>query len=104
MEKAERHYSSALNRAAEGDEPLPPTLLGTLYSNRSGVRMTLNRHDEALQDGRMALRHRPGWARAYSRVGAPLIALRRFDEARQIYEEGLKHEPGAAELQAGLTD
>ena len=60
-----------------------PQLLGSLFSNRSGTRETLNRHAEALEDGRMAIKYRRGWPRAYSRVGAALISLRRFEEARQ---------------------
>lgn len=64
-------------RARLADEPLPPNLLGSLFSNRSGTRETLNRHTEALEDGRMAMRYRKGWARAYSRVAAALISLRR---------------------------
>ena len=84
FDTADRHYTSALQRAAEAtsDEPLPATLLGALFSNRSGTRAQLNRHQEALEDGRMALKHRPGWSRAVCRVGAALISLRRFDEAR----------------------
>ena len=101
-EKAERHYTSALARAAESEEPLPDTLMGALYSNRSGNRMLLQRHEQALADGRMALRHRKGWARAFSRVGAALFALRRYDEAKAVYEEGISTDPAAAELRTGL--
>jgi tetratricopeptide (TPR) repeat protein len=106
FEKAERHYTSALGRAfdLEPEERLPSALLGALYSNRSGTRETLNRHSEALADGRSALRHRRGWARAHCRVAAALISLRRFDEAREAYEDGLKSDPGSGELQKGLTD
>jgi len=64
----------------------------------------LNRHAEALEDGKMAIKHRPSWARAFSRVGAALIALHRYDEAKANYERGLKVEPGSVELQSGLTD
>ena len=106
FERAERHYSSALQRAAEVsvNEPLPNVLISALFSNRAGARAMRHQHAEALEDGRMALRHRPGWARAYCRVGAALSALRRFDEARDTYEQGLRNEPGSAELQAGLTE
>ena len=106
FEKADRHYSSALQRAAETspEEPLPSTLLGAIFSNRSSTRLSLQRPAEALEDGRMALKYRPGWARATCRVGAALIALRRLDEAKAAYEAGLQTTPGSAELHAGLTD
>ena len=104
FEKADRHYTSALQRAGESEEPLPPTLLSALFSNRSGSRAMANRHKEALEDGRMALRHRPGWARASSRIGAALIALHQYDEAKACYELALQSDPGSSELQTGLTD
>ena len=106
FERAERHYSSALQRVAEVsvNEPLPTVLISALFSNRAGARAMRHQHAEALEDGQMALRHRPGWARAYCRVGAALSALRRFDEARDSYEQGLQNEPGSAELHAGLTE
>ena len=104
FEKADRHYTSCLQRAAESDEPLPSTLLGSIFSNRSGARETLNRHAEALEDGRMAVKHRKGWPRAYCRVGAALISLRRLEEARTNYEDGLKCDPGSSELQSGLSE
>ena len=105
FEKAERHYTSAIERAKdlEPEERVPPGVLAALHSNRSGTRETLNRHADALIDGREAIRLRKGWARAYCRVGAALISLRRFEEAKDTYEEGLRHEPGSGELQSGLT-
>lgn len=57
-EKADRHYSSALQKASESNEHLPGTLLSAIFSNRSGARESLNRHSEALEDGKMALKHR----------------------------------------------
>ena len=107
FKKALRHYDSAISHvddlSADG-LALPAKLVGSLFSNRSGTRETLNMHAEALDDGRKALRHRPDWPRAYSRVGAALISLRRLEEARDCYEDGLKREPGSAELQGGLSD
>ena len=49
-------------------------------SNRAGTLAQLLRHEEALDDARAAVRLRPSWARAHSRVGAALLSLRRWDE------------------------
>ena len=103
FEKADRHYTSALKAAADCGEALPATLLGAIYSNRSGNRAQLQRNHEALQDGQMALRYRSGWSRAYSRIGAALYAMREYDDAHAIYEKGLSANPGNVELQQGLA-
>ena len=50
--KAERHYTSALQRAADCAPPPPPTLLASLHSNRAGTLAQLLRHEEALDDAR----------------------------------------------------
>uniref|UniRef100_A0A7S4BN38 Calcineurin-like phosphoesterase domain-containing protein n=1 Tax=Chrysotila carterae TaxID=13221 RepID=A0A7S4BN38_CHRCT len=100
FEKAERHYSSALRQAA--DQPVDQVLVATLYSNRAACRSHQHRHAEALSDGQEALRRRPDWARAHSRVGAALFSLRRWDEAKAAYETGLSVDPGSVELRDGL--
>ena len=102
--KAERHYTSALQRAADCAPPPPPTLLASLHSNRAGTLAQLLRHEEALDDARAALRLRPSWARAHSRVGAALLSLRRWDEARAAYDAGLQVDPGSDELRRGHAE
>ena len=110
----ERHYTNALRQAdtleglTEGGgntrhEGAPENLRAVLYSNRSACRAHQKRYEEALQDGHDALRWRPTWVRAISRVGLVLYHLGRFEEAKRTYEEGLRGSPGAAELQAGLA-
>lgn len=110
-EKALRHYSSALSKATDlaatlkASAPSSTTqLLAALYSNRSATHAQLRRLDEALLDGQHALRLRPRWGRAFSRVGYALFALRRFDEARATYERGVEAEPHSDELRRGLAE
>ena len=102
--KAERHYTSALQRAADCAPPPPTTLLASLHSNRAGTLAQLLRHEEALDDARAAVRLRPSWARAHSRVGAALLSLRRWDEARAAYDAGLQVDPGSDELRRGHAE
>jgi len=104
--KAELKYSkciellSAPEIASEADVA---ELRGALLSNRSACRAHLNRHGDALADGRAALAARPGWARAHSRIGFALFSLRRHAEAREAYEAGLAANPANADLQQGLA-
>ena len=104
--KAEEKYTKCIDllseRSIAGEEDVR-TLRGALLSNRSACRAHMNRHVEALADGRAALELRPGWARAFSRVGFALFALRRFKEAREVYEQGLKGNEGNSDLERGLA-
>lgn len=104
--KAETKYTKCielLSDASVADEAAVRELRGSLLSNRSACRAHLNRHEDALADGCAALEARPGWARAFSRVGFALFSLRRYDEARRAYEDGLRHNPGNGELERGLA-
>ena len=109
-EKALRHYSSALSKATDLAATLKASapaaaaeLLAALYSNRSATHAQLRRLDEALLDGQHALKLRPTWGRAFSRVGYALFALRRYDEAAATYERGVQTEPHSDELRKGLA-
>ena len=75
--------------------------MGTSFS--SG-RRTKGTKDPNHRSSMTPTRCRPGWPRAYSRIGAALISLRRLEEARANYEEGLQSDSGSAELQTGLSD
>ena len=102
--KAHGHYTKAIDLFNEPSlEACSPLLLGTLYSNRSACLAHLKRFEESIEDGRRALDARPGWARAYCRVGFALYSLRRFEEARAVYEEGLEVNQGSQELNDGLA-
>jgi hypothetical protein len=50
------------------------------YSNRSAALLALQRHGDALADGRKCVELRPGWAKGFARMGAAFSALERFTE------------------------
>lgn len=50
------------------------------YSNRSAALLALQRHRDALADGRKCVELRPGWAKGFARMGAALSGLERFTE------------------------
>ena len=50
------------------------------YSNRSAALLALQRHRDALTDGRKCVELRPGWAKGFARVGAALSGLERYTE------------------------
>jgi hypothetical protein len=53
---------------------------------------TYERFEEALEDGRCAVRLRPAWAKAHSRMGAALLGLDDLDGALAAYKAALEAE------------
>ena len=65
----------------------------TLFSNRSAVFMQLRQYENALADANECLKRAPQWPKAYSRVGAALVALGRYSAAQGVLKKGLELEP-----------
>ena len=63
----------ALGRAGPEDKDNKEELSG-LYSNRSAALLGIEAHASALQDAKQCVRLAPEWPKAYSRLGAALLA------------------------------
>jgi len=74
------------------------------FSNRSAARLSAGKAEGALEDGEAAVRLKPTWGKAHSRVGAALHALGDYAAAAGAYEAGLAVEPGSAALAEGLAE
>jgi len=73
-----------------------------LYSNRSAVFMQLKQFENALADANECLQRAPQWPKAYSRVGAALVALGRYSAAKPILEQGLQLAPSNSAMKQML--
>lgn len=58
------------------------------YSNRSAAYMKADSISKALHDAEKCVTLAPGWAKAYSRLGAAQHGLKRFDAAISSFKKG----------------
>ena len=93
--EAAAYYTQALQV-----EPESPALL----SERSGCRCGYFDYDGALEDAEECLRIKPGWLKAYVRLGAALHGLKEWERCEAAYLEGMMHDPESAQLQQGLEE
>jgi len=74
-------------------DTMPGKQEAPLYSNRSMVRLNLNKAEEALADANKCLEVDPKFVKAYHRKATALTRLNEWDDAIAAAEEGRKLEP-----------
>ena len=72
------------------------------YSNRSACYASLGSWPQALEDARAAVKLKPGWAKAYTRLGAAFTGLNLFSEAKEAFESAAKIEPDNVAIRNSL--
>jgi tetratricopeptide (TPR) repeat protein len=72
------------------------------YSNRSACWCSLEQWTKALEDAKMAVKIKPGWAKAQSRLGQAFMGLQLYSEAREAFERAAKIEPDNSTIQKSL--
>ena len=97
-------YAAAISLTMEGGDGYDTDGLAALFSNRSACYTALRRFEEALEDGRCAVRLRPAWAKAHSRMGAALLGLDDLDGALAAYKAALEAEPSSDIAQCQLKE
>lgn len=83
-------------------EKSPRTNAEIYYSNRSACWCSLEQWTKALEDAKSAVRLKPGWAKAQSRLGQAFMGLNLFSEAREAFERAAKIEPDNTSIQKSL--
>ena len=89
MPSAELLYGKAIDLLAS----LPGKQEAALFSNRSMVRLNLNKVEGALEDAKKCIELDAKFVKAYHRKAQALIRLSEWDAAIQAAEEGSKLEP-----------
>lgn len=89
MPSAELLYSKAISLL----ESMPGKAEAPLYSNRSMVRLNLNKVEGALEDAKSCIGVDPAFVKAYYRKAQALTRLSEWDEAIAAAEHGLSLEP-----------
>jgi len=72
------------------------------FSNRSAANLQLRRTRDAVSDAEQCVALSASWPKAYSRLGAALLADTRAIDAKAAYEKGLRLEPANAAMLEGL--
>lgn len=96
-EQAVEAYTRAL-ALAKSDE-----MRGTLFSNRSIAYMKIERKEEALEDGREAVRLLPNLVKSYNRLCTALLALHQYQECIEVAERGTERGKGLSNLHLEAT-
>lgn len=89
MPSAELLYGKAIKL----QESMGSAVEATLYSNRSMVRLNLNKVEGALEDANKCLKLDPAFVKAYHRKAQALVRLNEWDDAITAAEEGQKLDP-----------
>lgn len=89
MPSAELLYGKAITLLST----MPGKEEATLYSNRSMVRLNLNKVEESLEDAKKCLSIDPAFVKAYHRKAQALIRLNEWDEAIAAAEKGMELDP-----------
>lgn len=89
MNSAHLLYSKAITLL----ESLPGKEEAVLYSNRSMVRLNLNKVEEALEDSKKCLNIDPNSVKAYHRKAQALVRLNEWDDAISAAEAGMALDP-----------
>merc|ERR1712066_969630 len=89
MPSAELLYGKAIELL----EGIPEKQEATLYSNRSMVRLNLNKIEDSLKDANKCIELDPKFVKAYHRKGQALLRLNEFDDAIAAANEGAALEP-----------
>jgi len=89
MPSAELLYGKAISVL----ESLPDKREAALYSNRSMVRLNMNKVEEALADANKCIEVDPTFVKAFHRKATALTRLSEFDDAVAAAEEGKKLQP-----------
>lgn len=89
MPSAELLYGKAISLL----DSIPGKSEATLYSNRSMVRLNMNKVEESLADANKCIELDPKFVKAYHRKAQALVRLNEFDGAIAAAQEGAKLEP-----------
>merc|ERR1712039_640171 len=74
-------------------EGIPEKQEAALYSNRSMVRLNLNKVEDSLKDAKKCIELDPKFVKAYHRKAQALLRLNEFDEAIAAANDGAALEP-----------
>ncbi|KAK3256710.1 hypothetical protein CYMTET_34171 [Cymbomonas tetramitiformis] len=108
MDFAQAHgwYTVALDRlrasSSSREYDMVPVEAGVLYSNRSAAALAMGAVGAALADASACVTLRPDWLKAFTRLGAALLAAKKYSEAVEAYTRALKIEPGNSLAMAAL--
>mmetsp|Transcript_16735 Transcript_16735/g.37030 ORF Transcript_16735/g.37030 Transcript_16735/m.37030 type:complete len:567 (-) Transcript_16735:228-1928(-) len=97
---AAKSFTEAIGHFTEAIQADPSDHL--FYSNRSACYASVERYQEALDDGIQCVVLKPDWPKGYSRKAHAEFFLGKHEEAEKTYQEGLKLAPEDAALKAGL--
>eukprot|EP00854_Cymbomonas_tetramitiformis_P012221 gene12221-14432_t len=96
MDFAQAHgwYTVALDRlrasSSSREYDMVPVEAGVLYSNRSAAALAMGAVGAALADASACVTLRPDWLKAFTRLGAALLAAKKYSEAVEAYTRALK--------------
>jgi tetratricopeptide (TPR) repeat protein len=74
----------------------------TAHGNLSGRYNAVGRYEQAIEEGREAVRLNPNYEPVYAQLAVAFRCLNRFDEAKEIYEQALAQKLDTPSLHAGL--
>jgi len=94
MLSAEALYGKAITLL----ESVPGKAEAALYSNRSMVRLNLNKVEQSLEDAKKCLEVDPTFVKAYFRKAQALTRLNEWDEAVEAAKAGEKLDPSNKEF------
>jgi len=89
MPSAEMLYSKAISL----QESIPGKIEAALYSNRSMVRLNLNKVEESLADAKKCIEIDPKFVKAHHRKAQALLKMNEWDDAIAAAQEGIKLDP-----------
>jgi len=92
-EEAIKHFTEAI-----GHDPTDHVF----FSNRSACLASLERYEQALEDGAQCVKLKPDWPKGYTRKGLAEFFLERYDDAAETYKAGLKLAPEDPAIREGL--
>lgn len=70
------------------------------YCNRAAAYSRLEKHEEAIEDCKNALRLDANYGKAYGRLGIAYCSLQNFEEAKKAYGRALELDPDNASYKA----
>lgn len=97
-EAAVKHYSAAVAAVGADSPDAAPYL-----ANRSAAHGAAKRWDAAFADATAAAKCRPGWPKAWVRVGEAATALKRWSDAVAAYDKAVKLQPDDEKIQIALA-
>lgn len=72
------------------------------HCNRAAAYSRLEKHLEAINDCKEAIKLDPAYGKAYGRLGIAYSNLNRYEDARKAYLTALKYDPGNTMIETNL--